>query len=217
MVQRIESTEMYLRTVLEFEEEGVRPLRARIAERLGLSAPAVSEAVERLRSHGLLRLDHDRTVRLTVKGRKAATSVMRKHRLAERFLVDVIGLDLAYAHEEACRWEHVISDLAEQKLVELLGDPQFSPFGNPIPGAGPVARRRSVLLAEVEDGTVRLRSYAEALQSDSDMIGVLFAAGMRPGEVVEVTWKTNGVELAREGRQVVLSEEAAELVFVQSP
>src|SRR6478735_6561510 len=125
---------MYLRTIFELEEEGIVPLRARIAERLHQSGPTVSQTVARMERDGLLRVEGDRHLQLSDEGRTLATAVMRKHRLAECLLVDVIGLDYADVHEEACRWEHVMSENVERKLLTLLGNPTVSPFGNPIPG-----------------------------------------------------------------------------------
>ena len=130
----IDTTEMYLRTIFELEEEGIVPLRARIAERLHQSGPTVSQTVARMERDGLLTVEGDRHLQLSDEGRQLATAVMRKHRLAECLLVDVIGLDYADVHEEACRWEHVMSDAVERKLLGLLGHPSVSPFGNPIPG-----------------------------------------------------------------------------------
>ena len=130
----VDTTEMYLRTVLELEEEGVPPLRARIAERLHQSGPTVSQTVARMERDGLLTVENDRHLLLTEDGRTAAVSVMRKHRLAELLLVNVIGMPYEEAHEEACRWEHVMSEAVERKLLTLLGNPSVSPFGNPIPG-----------------------------------------------------------------------------------
>src|SRR6187549_1582901 len=125
---------MYLRTIFELEEEGVVPLRARIAERLGHSGPTVSQTVGRMERDGLLHVLGDRHLELTSAGRAKATRVMRKHRLAERLLLDVIGLEWELVHDEACRWEHVMSDHVEQKLLAMLKDPMESPYGNPIPG-----------------------------------------------------------------------------------
>ncbi|WP_016997216.1 iron dependent repressor, metal binding and dimerization domain protein [Kocuria atrinae] len=139
MTDLIDTTEMYLRTVLELEEEGIPALRARIVERLGHTGPTVSETVQRLCRKGLMVLSEGdirtRTVSLTPEGREQATSVMRKHRLAERLLADVIGLELPYVHEEACRWEHVMSDRVEVLLEKLLSSPTTSPYGTPIHGA----------------------------------------------------------------------------------
>src|SRR3954454_5000969 len=130
-----DATEEYLETILELEEEGVVPIRARLVERLGVSAPAVSEQVNRLVGGGYTELLDDRSLRLTSKGRELATTVVRRHRLAERLLVDVIGLEWEKVHREADLWEHVISDDVEEKLIALLGDPATCPHGNPIPGS----------------------------------------------------------------------------------
>src|SRR5207253_9540571 len=125
---------MYLRTILELEEEGIVPLRARIAERLHQSGPTVSQTVSRMERDGLLTIVDQRHLSLTEQGRAYAVAVMRKHRLAELLLVNVIGLPYEEAHEEACRWEHVMSEAVEQRVYELLGRPTRSPYGNPIPG-----------------------------------------------------------------------------------
>jgi DtxR family transcriptional regulator, Mn-dependent transcriptional regulator len=217
----IDSTEMYLRTVLELEEEGIPALRARLSERLGLSAPTISEGVARLESHGLLHLGEDRTVQLTERGREWATHVMRKHRLAERLLADVIGLDPAYIHEEACRWEHVISDRVADKLAELLGNPTTSPYGNPIPGAAGLdvhgddtAEVAVTALADAADGQVRLHSISESLQGDADVIHVLYDHGMQAGEVVDVSRDGDQVVLHLDEHRVRLSADAAKLVYV---
>src|SRR5690606_18983230 len=130
----IDTTEMYLRTIFELEEENIIPLRARISERLGHSGPTVSQTVGRMERDGLVVVEDDRHLRLTAEGREKAVNVMRKHRLAERLLADVIGLDWALVHDEACRWEHVMSEQVEKRLLELLDHPTHSPYGNPIPG-----------------------------------------------------------------------------------
>ncbi len=130
----IDTTEMYLRTIYELVEEGIIPLRARIAERLHQSGPTVSQTVARMERDGLLTVEGDRHLEFTDEGLRLATRVMRKHRLAERLLTDVIGLDWELVHAEACRWEHVMSETVERRLVELLDHPTESPYGNPIPG-----------------------------------------------------------------------------------
>src|SRR5215468_12311034 len=158
MAEHHDATEEYLEAILEIEEEGTVPIRARLVERLGLSAPAVSETVNRLVDHGYTELLDDRSLRLTDKGREVATSIVRRHRLAERLLVDVIGLEWEKAHKEADRWEHAISAEVEEKLVALLGDPATCPHGNPIPGsARAVDRVGSVVLSEASEGAVRVQ------------------------------------------------------------
>jgi DtxR family Mn-dependent transcriptional regulator len=135
----IDTTEMYLRTVFELEEEGIVPLRARIAERLSQSGPTVSQTVARMERDGLLHVAGDRQLALTEGGRALATRVMRKHRLAECLLVSVIQMPWEEVHVEACRWEHVISESVERRLYELLGHPKRCPHGNPIPGLAELA------------------------------------------------------------------------------
>jgi DtxR family transcriptional regulator, Mn-dependent transcriptional regulator len=130
----IDTTEMYLRTVFELEEEGIVPLRARIAERLNQSGPTVSQTVARMERDGLLHVAGDRQLALSETGRVLATRVMRKHRLAECLLVSIIQLPWEEVHIEACRWEHVISESVELRLFELLGHPERCPHGNLIPG-----------------------------------------------------------------------------------
>src|SRR3984885_2216823 len=139
MKDLVDTTEMYLRTLYDPEEEGVTPLRARIAERLDQSGPTVSQTVARMERDGLLHVAGDRHLELTDEGRRTATRVMRKHRIAECLLVDVIGLEWEHVHAEACRWEHVMSEAVERKLVLLLDNPTISPYGNPIPGLDDLA------------------------------------------------------------------------------
>lgn len=186
----INATEMYVRTVWELQEEGIRSLRARLAERLGLSAATISEMVARLETDGLLREVGDRSLRLTEPGRQLAESVMRKHRLAERLLVDVIGLPWQQAHGEACRWEHVISDEVEDKLIALLDRPSHGPYGNPIPGlAEDEEPGRFTTLAHAalaRQGPVRVEWLSERLQGDTAAMELLAAQGLRPGVVVTV-------------------------------
>ncbi|MDX1511193.1 MAG: metal-dependent transcriptional regulator [Nitriliruptorales bacterium] len=212
MSDLIDSTEMYLRTVLELEEEGIPALRARIAERLGISAPSVSEGVARLTNEGLLTLDDSRSVGLTPAGRERAEHVMRKHRLAERLLIDVLGLEPEHVHEEACRWEHVISDRVEAKLVEFLGHPERSPYGNPIPGAG-VDDGELVPLGQA-DGTVTVVRISELLQQDHDAMAALADAQVAAGSRVEVESAPEGVTVIGAGGEAALSPDQAQLVYV---
>ena len=211
----IDSTEMYLRTVLELEEEGIPALRARLTERLGLSAPSVSEGVARLEKDGLVELAGDRTVQLTKSGRNIATHVLRKHRLAERLLVDVLGLEHEYVHEEACRWEHVISDRVEAKLEAFLGSPTTSPYGNPIPGSNEDRPRpKLVPLSAIEPGRARIVRISEQLQGDTAVMHALGVALVAPGLEVDVAHTGAGYELRHSGGTVTLKAAAAKLLYV---
>ena len=206
----IDTTEMYLRTIFELEEEGIVPLRARIAERLHQSGPTVSQTVARMERDGLLTVEGDRHLQLSDEGRQLATAVMRKHRLAECLLVDVIGLDYADVHEEACRWEHVMSENVERKLLTLLGNPTVSPFGNPIPGLDAlhggesVGGETSVVLdaltllsrtATSEGRRVVIRRISEQLQENTDLLRVLAEQGVRPGASAVARLVADSVEL----------------------
>jgi len=215
----IDTTEMYLRTIFELEEEGITPLRARIAERLHQSGPTVSQTVARMERDGLLSVEGDRHLALSAEGRALATAVMRKHRLAECLLVDVIGLEYADVHEEACRWEHVMSEAVERKLLTLLGNPQVSPFGNPIPGldalgADPVAQQESLTLlstsATPEGATVVVRRISEQLQEDQGLLRSLAAQGVRPGSTVQAVLSNGSVSIGG----TVLPPGVAQHVFV---
>jgi DtxR family transcriptional regulator, Mn-dependent transcriptional regulator len=172
--------EEYLEAIHELQEEGTQVIQARLADRLGHSAPAVSEMIRRLRDEGYLSVK-DRAVTLTAKGRARAESVVRKHRLAERLLTDVIGLPWHKAHVEACRWEHVISDEVEARLVELLGHPTTCPHGNPIPGSGQAAADL-VALSSLEAGAhVKLERVTEQVEIDLDALSYLSNNGFVPG------------------------------------
>ncbi len=224
----IDTTEMYLRTVFELEEEGVVPLRARIAERLGQSGPTVSQTVARMERDGLLTVEGDRHLELSDLGRRLATRVMRKHRLAECLLVDVIGLDWDQVHTEACRWEHVMSETVERRLLEVLGQPTVSPYGNPIPGLDELGQPGSraaghdviglpVPLADVavaEDTTVVVRRLAEPLQGDPELLRRLDRAGVRPGMAITVARAATGLLVGSGGETTELTSDLAAHVFV---
>src|SRR4029079_13786041 len=160
-----DATEEYLETILEIEEEGIVPIRARLVERLGLSAAAVSEQVNRLVEQGYAERRADRALRLTETGRALAPSIVRRHRLAERLLVDVIGLEWEKVHREADRWEHAISADVEEKLVLLLGDPATCPHGNPSPGSKTAERTRATKpLAQAPTGPITIRRVSEGVE-----------------------------------------------------
>ncbi len=210
----IDTTEMYLRTVFELEEEGIVPLRARIAERLSQSGPTVSQTVARMERDGLLRVEGDRQLSLTESGRTLAMRVMRKHRLAECLLVDVIGLPWEEVHIEACRWEHVISDTVERRLVELLAFPVRCPHGNIIPGLAelgvPADASNRVVAAGREDDVamtmiasrrgepVVVRRISEQVQSDSALMLRLKNIGIQPGREITLAASDDGVRVTGE-------------------
>lgn len=193
----IDTTEMYLKTIFEMEEDGVTPLRARIVERLEHSGPTVSQTVNRMERDGLVHVLGDRRLELTPEGRRQATEVVRKHRLAERLLIDVIGLEWECAHEEACRWEHVMSDTVEERLVSLLKDPKTDPYGNPIPGSAQSTPGESLELAvKTREGeALRLLRIGEPIQADKGIIANFAACEVKPGTRIEAAAEGNFVRL----------------------
>ncbi|MFC3962078.1 MULTISPECIES: metal-dependent transcriptional regulator [Nocardia] len=226
MKDLVDTTEMYLRTIYDLEEEGVVPLRARIAERLEQSGPTVSQTVARMERDGLLLVAGDRHLELTDKGRGMAVAVMRKHRLAERLLVDIIGLDWQNVHAEACRWEHVMSEDVERRLVEVLNNPTTSPYGNPIPGLDELGvipaypgEEQLIRLSDLVPGQVHavvVRRLAEHIQTDPDVIGSLREAGVVPDARVSVENRPGSVLITVPGHQgFELSDEMAHAIQVK--
>lgn len=229
MTDLIDTTEMYLRTILELEEEHIIPLRARISERIGHSGPTVSQTVARMERDGLVLVTDDRHLELTHEGRQKAIAVMRKHRIAERLLADVIGLEWQDVHEEACRWEHVMSESVERKIMAMLNYPTESPYGNPIPGldelglpptapfhAG-VINVQDVLPIEsdsAEPVQVIVRRLAEPVQSDSELLTLFRRSGLYPDARASVTMRGETVIFQVMGYDVPLELSIAEAAHI---
>ncbi len=207
--------EQYLEAIFNLEEEGSQVIQARLAERVGHSAPTVSEMVHRLREEGYIEV-RGRSLSLTSAGRQLATSVIRKHRLAERLLTDVIGLPWHKVHAEADRWEHVISDEVEERLVQLLGNPATCPHGNPIPGSG-AQPEPATLLAKAKVGDrVRLSRMMELVEFDLNALMYLEQHGFIPGCQATVSARGPDGSLVLEVGEdsVVLGASLAALLYV---
>lgn len=230
MTDLVDTTEMYLRTILELEEERLVPLRARIAERIGHSGPTVSQTVARMERDGLLVVSGDRHLELTPVGRERAVRVMRKHRLAERLLFDVIGLEWSLVHDEACRWEHVMSDDVERRLISLLHEPTESPYGNPIPGLAELDEEEAPAFsdgvvsvteaARAAGGAVTgvLRRIGEPIQYSPGLLGQLVRSGIAPGTEIVVRIAGEAVELGTPGAEEAIllpADLGAHLYIVQ--
>jgi len=220
------TTEMYLRTIYELEEEDIVPLRARIAERLHQSGPTVSQTVARMERDGLLTVEGDRHLELTDEGHRLAVRVMRKHRLAERLLTDVIGLQWELVHAEACRWEHVMSEAVERRLLELLDAPTESPYGNPIPGLVELGAEAgedfmegveslTEAVSEGEEVRLRIRRISEEVQKDEALMGALRRVGAMPDRDVKATQGPEGVLVGSGGETAEIDPELANHVFVR--
>jgi DtxR family Mn-dependent transcriptional regulator len=226
----IDTTEMYLRTILELEEEGQVPMRARIAERLDQSGPTVSQTVARMERDGLVIVSGDRHLELTNTGRQEAVSVMRKHRIAERLLSDIIGLEWELVHEEACRWEHVMSDTVERKILSMLDTPDVSPYGNPIPGLAELGFKTNANFQDgvvsildlpraiAEQSTFVLKRIGEPAQLDVEFLTALRKLNIMPGTTVRLQFRDRGVLVTSgtESEGLELSNDLAMHLFVEA-
>ena len=206
--------EEYCETIFELAEDDLDVIQARIADRLEVSRPAVSEMVKRLEKEGLVTSD-DHVILLTDDGRELATSVARRHRLAERFLTDVLGLSWTEAHHEAGRWEHVISPAVEVALDRLLGQPTTCPHGNPIPGSSysePDTRH----LSDVGVGeSFTVSRIPEELEFAEGLLEFLEKSRLMPGETGSVTAAADGTVTIRiSGRSVAVDPFAADRILV---
>ncbi|WP_110241196.1 metal-dependent transcriptional regulator [Nocardioides gilvus] len=226
MSDLIDTTEMYLRTIFELVEEGIVPLRARIAERLHQSGPTVSQTVARMERDGLLTVEGDRHLELTEEGLRLATRVMRKHRLAERLLTDIIGLPWELVHAEACRWEHVMSETVERRLLELLDNPTESPYGNPIPGLEELGQEHvseSFMdggvealskIATFSQARVHVRRISEEMQKDEALMATLRRVGAVPDKTIKIVATAEGVLVGSGGETAEIEYESADHIFV---
>jgi DtxR family Mn-dependent transcriptional regulator len=185
------ATEEYLQAVYTLADEGGQVIGARLAEFLRISPAAVSEMVHRLERDGLLRLDERKEVRLTDRGQVAASSIIRRHRLAERMLVDLLGYDWWKTHEEAERIEHAMSPEMEERLNRVLGDPQTCPHGNPMPGTTPRPTRPLERLATGERATVE--RIPDQFEHEPGFLEYLDTQGVRPGVTLEMIERGQGV------------------------
>ena len=207
--------EEYCECIFELQEDDVEVIQARIAERLLVSRPAVSEMMKRLEAEGLITAD--KAIVLTPAGKRLAEQVVRRHRLAERFLTDVLKLSWAEAHHEAGRWEHVISDSVEVAMNELLGDPTTCPHGNPIPGSAYEAAPDSGPLSDIEVGHgFTVRRITEELEFKPGLLEFLEASAIQPGNTGTVTAASPDGTLTVEidGRHVGVGSFASERILV---
>lgn len=224
MKDLVDTTEMYLRTIYELEEEGIVPLRARIAERLEQSGPTVSQTVARMERDGLVHVASDRSLKMTEMGRRTAIAVMRKHRLAEQLLATIIKLDIHKVHNEACRWEHVMSIEVERRLVEVLEEFRYSPFGNPIPGLKELGidpgdqsdvGERAIDLPPDEKLRCRIVQFNEILQIDDEQFRQLTDAEMWVDSIVDVVVSRGLVSMTLGDKTVHIAEDLGHAVRVE--
>jgi len=207
--------EEYCEAIFELREDDVDVIQARIAERLMVSRPAVSEMIKRLEAEGLVAIDHN-AISLTADGDRLAQRVVRRHRLAERFLTDILGLSWADAHKEAGKWEHVISTPVEQAIVRVLGDPTTCPHGNPIPGADYVAPDMRPLSEVTVGAGFTVTRIPEELEFAPGLLEFLEESDVVPGRAGTITAAspdgTTTVEI--DGRHVGIGAFASQRILV---
>jgi DtxR family Mn-dependent transcriptional regulator len=208
--------EEYCECIYELDEDDYEVIQARIVERLDVSRPAVSEMMKRLEADGLVTTG-DR-IRLTDEGRRLAERVVRRHRLAERFLTDLLQLPWAEAHHEAGKWEHVMSDSVEQAMSELLGNPTTCPHGNPIPGSGYEAPDAMPLCEATLGESVVVRRIPETLEFAPGLLEFLESSSIQPGNAVVVTASSPDGTLTVDvgGRFVGIGQFASERILVSA-
>jgi DtxR family Mn-dependent transcriptional regulator len=218
-LQRSETTERYLEAIYYIEHEGEVPRPGRLAEWLGVSAPTVTVSLQRLARDGLIRIAEDRSVELTDEGGRAAATIVRRHRIVERWMTDVLGLDWATADREAAALSHGVSEVVLERLDEHLGRPATCPHGNVIPGRRPPRgrpmQRLTDLPAGVESRVFRISEVAE--HEAPQILAVLHDGGLVPDSRIVVVERAGGqLRLVVEGHPVVLSEAVAAAVWVES-
>ena len=174
--------EEYSEAIFELAEDGVPVIQARISERLQVSRPAVSEMVRRMERENLVDLKADGEITLTNEGKTLATTIVRRHRLAECFLTEVLGLNWTDAHSEAGRWEHVISPTVEAAMLKVLDQPETCPHGNPIPGSGYTEPTDAVVLSKIYAGDpFTVLRIPEELEWETGQLEFLENTGLMPG------------------------------------
>ncbi len=199
---------MYLKAIVELRERGIPSLRARLSERLGHAPATVTDMVQRLAEASLVFIADDRQVCLTRRGFREAVSVLAKHRIIECFLDTTVGLEWSLLHDEACRWEHVVSDEAAYLMQRLLGTPDHDPYGNPIPEPKSADWPHSIELTLEEMVSGRsphaglvLGSLGERIQTSIVLLRAFDAAGLRPGARFSVAPYPGGYALTGEGSE----------------
>lgn len=207
------ATEEYLQAVYTLADEGGQVIGARLAEFLRISPAAVSEMVHRLERDGLLKLDERKEVHLTDNGYRAASRVVRRHRLAERMLVDLLGYEWWKTHEEAERIEHAMSQEMEERLVRVLGDPQTCPHGNPMPGTTPRATRPLERLAIGERATVE--RIPDQFEHEPGFLEYLDSVGIKPKVAVMLVSVDDGtLRVAIDGTERTVRRDCGRKVLV---
>ena len=216
------SVQDYLAAIYDLAGSGKPVIGARVAKHLGVSAPAVTESIQRMGRGGYVKIGRGKELILTTKGRQIAEVMARRHRLLERWLTDTLGLNWTDAHEEAHRLEHALSPRVEDRLAEMLGMPTTCPHGNPIPGMPrPAERFEPFPLAQAREGaSVVVERITEEAEADKNLLEYLWRHNVRPGrrlKISEVAPWAGTVTVAGDGQSITLGLPAASKIWVYLP
>jgi DtxR family Mn-dependent transcriptional regulator len=215
------SVQDYLAAVYDLAGSGKPVIGARLAKHMGISAPAVTEAIHRMARGGYVKIGRSKRLTLTPKGQQIAEVMARRHRLLERWLTDTLGLNWTDAHEEAHRLEHALSPRVEDRLAELLGMPSTCPHGNPIPGMAKPPRVEPFPLAQAKEGTtVVVERITEEAEADKKLLEHLWKNDVRPGrwlKITEVAPWAGTITAASDGQSIALGLPAAAKIWVYLP
>ncbi len=213
------AVEEYLEAIYKLSLEGEPVIAARLAEHLGVSPPTVADMLRRMTDGGLVKTSRKRGVTLTPKGREAAEKLVRRHRLWERFLTDVLGFDWDQVHDEACKLEHAISDQVEEKLAQMLGDPETCPHGHPIPGSKGARRRERLQKPLSELGVGDEAVIERVAEEEPELLQYLASLGLLPEarvHVKEIAPFKGPLLVQVAGAQYALGQEVASKIIVRA-
>jgi DtxR family Mn-dependent transcriptional regulator len=211
----------YLGAIYDLAGSDRPVIGARLARHMHLSAPSITEALRRMQKEGYIRLARKKEIRLTSKGLGIAETMARRHRLLERWLTDVLGLDWARAHDEAHRLEHALSPVVEERLAKLLGMPSTCPHGNPIPGMAAPAPRNPIPLNQTGAGqALVVDRITEEAEADRQLLHFLWESGIRPGvrlTVGEVAPYAGTISVLLDGHTITMGLAASSKIWVYDP
>jgi DtxR family Mn-dependent transcriptional regulator len=211
----------YLGAIYDLAGTDKPVIGARLARHMHVSAPSITEALRRMQKDGYIRVGGHKEIRLTTKGLGIAETMARRHRLIERWLTDVLGLDWSRAHDEAHRLEHALSPVVEERLAETLGMPSTCPHGNPIPGMAKPPRVEPFPLAQAKEGTtVVVERITEEAEADKKLLEHLWKNDVRPGrrlKITEVAPWAGTITASGDGQVIALGLPAAAKIWVYLP
>jgi DtxR family transcriptional regulator, Mn-dependent transcriptional regulator len=211
----------YLAAIYDLAGTDKPVIGARLARHMHVSAPSITEAIRRMQKDGYIRIGGRKEIRLTTKGLGIAETMARRHRLIERWLTDVLGLDWSRAHDEAHRLEHSLSPVVEERLAEKLGMPSTCPHGNPIPGMPAPEAHRPIPLNQAPAGhPFVVERITEEAEADRQLLRFLWESGIRPGSrvvVSEIAPYAGTVSIMLDGRTITMGLNASNKIWVYDP